>query len=306
MNLKYGRQIDFEELNGYNFELFLFANNIEKRKLTAFNSIIQNNNVEKAIAFNYNESLDEKIEIPLVENQTVSSIIQIRNIIRDVIINSSKTEINLFIDYSCMTKPWYYSILSYLAESEIENKVINAYFSYTASIYSEPLEPKPNTRIEPIEGSYKIPTSTKPKALIVCLGYEQNKAQGIIDQLEPKLTYICYSNPALDSKFVSAIQNNNKDILRDIGSEYTFTFPFDDIKFLEKQLTSLYYNLRDEYSIIIAPLGPKPFTFVAMVLSIIFKEIEVWRVDSGLDLNRYTREPFNPASFIVNKIVFSS
>lgn len=303
MNLKYGKQINIDDLSEINFDLFLFANNIERRKLEAYNIIKKNNRLKKTIALNYCDSTEPQIQNDCIENYIVNDLISIRKIIRDSISNNENKELNIFVDYSCMTKPWYYTILSYLAEKNIENKTIICYFSYTPSIYSEPLPPKQNTKIEPVEGSYKIP-SNKPKALIVCLGYEQNKAQGIIDQLEPKLTYLYYTDPSIDPNFVTAVKENNKDILKEIKNDFIFTYPFDDIKFLEKQLTSLYYHLRDEYNIIIAPLGPKPFTFAAMILSIIFPEIEVWRVDSGLDLNRYTRAPFDPPKFIVNKIVF--
>ncbi|MDR4892715.1 MULTISPECIES: hypothetical protein [unclassified Chryseobacterium] len=303
MNLKYGKQIEIESIYENNFDLFLFANNIEKRKLEAYNAIKKNNLLKRTIALNYCDSTESLIQNDSIENIRVDDLISIRKIIRDTILNSKNDELNIFVDYSCMTKPWYYTILSYLSEKNIENKTINCYFSYTPSIYSEPLPPKQNTKIEPVEGSYKIPNN-KPKALIVCLGYEQNKAQGIIDQLEPKLTYLYYTDPSIDSKFVTSVKENNKDILKEIKDEFVFTYPFNDIKFLEKQLTSLYYHLREDYNIIIAPLGPKPFTFVAMILSIIFPEIEVWRVDSGLDLNRYTRESFDPPKFILNKIVF--
>lgn len=304
MNLKYGKQIELESLENFTFDLFLFANNIERRKLVAYNIIQKHNKVNKTVVLNYCDSSEPLLEEEFVEDLIVENLNGIIDLVKETINNCQKDEINIFVDYSCMTKPWYYTILNYFAESDLGNKIVNCYFSYTASVYSDPLPPKQNTKIEPVEGSYKIP-SNKPKALIVCLGYEQNKAQGIIDQLEPKLTYLYYSNPAIDDRFVKAIEDNNRDILRDIKTENIFTYPFDDIKYLERQLTSIYYTLRDEYSIIIAPLGPKPFTFVAMVLSIIFPEIEVWRVDSGLDLNRYVRASFEPPKFIVNKMVFS-
>jgi hypothetical protein len=304
MNLKYGRQVSINEVVDCDFNLFLFANNVEKRKLEALYTIREANNVKRTVSLDYPLSSEPQIEDEYVESLVVTDLAILRDLIKNVVFGCEDSEINIFVDYSCMTKPWYYTILSYLAEKEIEAKTVNCYFSYTPSIYSEPLPPKQNTRIEPIEGSYKIPNN-KPKALIVCLGYEQNKAQGIIDQLEPKLTYLYYTKPSIDDKFVEAIEENNKDILKEFKEDYVFTYPFDDIKYLEKHLTSLYYTLREDYHIIIAPLGPKPFTFASMILSIIFPEIEVWRVDSGLDLNRYIRPPFDPPKFIIKKIVFN-
>lgn len=300
MNIKYGQKVDIKDLNEINFDLFLFANNIEKRKLTAYQNINANNSISLAYALCYNENFEEDFEG--ITNIYVKEISDIFNILENVL-SSNQAEFNIYIDYSCMTKPWYYSIINYLANTKLDAQLVNAYFSYTPSIYSEPLPPKQNTKIEPLPGNYKI-SNHKPKALIVCLGYEQNKAQGIIDQLDPNLTYIFYTDPALDSRFVKQVENNNKDILNLVPDSHIIKYPFSDILQLERELTSLYYLLRNDYNIIIAPLGPKPFTLVSMVLSVIYKEIEIWRVDGGFDINKYEREPIVPHEFIINKITF--
>lgn len=302
MNIKYGKKIEKNNVNQIYFDLFLFANNIEKRKLTAYQNIIVNNSISSAYALCYDEGLEENYEG--ITNVYVKEISDIYNILNNVL-SQKKTEFNIFVDYSCMTKPWYYSILNYLANTKLDAQMVNAYFSYTPSIYSEPLPPKQNTKIEPLPGNYKI-SNHKPKALIVCLGYEQNKAQGIIDQLEPNLTYIFYTDPAIDSRFVEQVKNSNKDILRLVPESNIIKYPFSDILFLERELMSLYYLLKDDYNIIIAPLGPKPFTLVSMVLSVIYNEIEIWRVDGGFDINKYERKPIVPTELIINKITFEN
>jgi hypothetical protein len=148
---------------------------------------------------------------------------------------------------------------------------------------------------------YVVPTD-KPKALIVCLGYEQNKAQGIIEHLDPKISYILYSKPALDTNFVNSIEENNKELLEQ--SENVIQFPLDNLIMIERELISLYFLLKNDYSIIIAPLGPKPFAFMAMLLSIKYEEIDIWRVGSGSDINKYRRSPIAPDKFIVSYVNF--
>ena len=88
--------------------------------------------------------------------------------------------------------------------------------------------------------------------------------------------------------------------------ELSITFQLDDMLSLERELTSLYYLLREEYSIIIAPLGPKPFTFISMLMTIKFRDIDIWRVGSGSDINKYTREPIDKDTFIISEIVFEN
>ena len=302
MKVKYGKQTNIESIVDQKIDIFLFANNIEKRKLCSLKKILSNNNtIQKTISIYYPNSDIEHIEN--VENVIIDNHNEVIDLLEKELSKITKEEIVLFIDYSCMTKSWYYSIILYLSNRSLPFKNIKTFFSYTPSIYSEPMSPKHNTDIQPLPGKYRIPDN-KPKALIVCLGYEQNKAQGIIDQLDPKLTYIFFTDPALDPRFVETIKSNNKNILE--RDKNIITYPFDNLLYLERELTSLYYLLKDEYNIIIAPLGPKPFTFVAMMMSIIYDEIDIWRVGSGFDINKYEREPFEPSKFIVNEIIFEN
>jgi len=297
MELKYGIQLQPEALHQKEIDLFIFAGNHEGRVYTAYEYFESHSTIHKSIMLCYNEGyvadLHNRIELRVVSDQA-----EIFNILDSFFSNSSKPDPILFIDYSCMTKPWYYAIILYLSNRVIANLKVTCYFSYTPSLFSDPQEPKHNTEISPLPGKYIIPTD-KPKALIVCLGYEQKKAEGIIDHLDPKLSYIYYTNPALDQQFVTVLEANNKYILS--TSNNVTKYRFDDLLFLERELTGLYFALKDDYSIIIAPLGPKPFTFVSMLLSVKYPDIDIWRVGSGSDINEYTREPFATDCFILSE-----
>lgn len=300
MILDYGRQIKIGEVRNKTIQLFLFACNHEKRILCAHKKIQEGNEIIKSIGLCYKPTNKKKGEVELIH---IKSHVEIYDILDFEFAKYQDKEINLVVDYSCMTKAWYYSIILYLTKRDVTLKRANVLFFYTPSKYSAPQKPKHNTEIAPLPGKYVVPTN-KPKALIVCLGYEQNKAEGIIDHLDPKICYVFYTDPALDSKFVSTIKANNKNILDHYSN--IITYPFDDLLYLERQLTSLYYLLKEDYSIIIAPLGPKPFTFIAMLLSVKFPDIDIWRVGSGSDINEYKREPITDETFVINEVVFRS
>ncbi|MNX90503.1 hypothetical protein D3C86_1225570 [compost metagenome] len=116
------------------------------------------------------------------------------------------------------------------------------------------------------------------------------------------MTYALYSKPSFDVRFSDAVEENNKKLIEDLG-ENVITFPFNDLLSIERILTSLYFSLRDEYNVIIAPLGPKPFTLIAMLLSIKFDDIDVWRVSSGSDFNKYNRQAYED-EFVICEIKF--
>ncbi|ETZ22817.1 hypothetical protein [Pedobacter sp. V48] len=300
MKIEYGIELNVEDLIGHEFDLFILAGNHEKRVFTAFDRIVSKNTINKTLLLCYEPFICNK-KYNAVVKEVVKDYTEIFSLLDLHLGALDKDKISIYIDYSCMTKAWYYAIMLYISNKKMRFSEVETIFSYTPSKYSEPLEPKHNTEIAPLPGKYMIPTD-KPKALIVCLGYEQNKADGIINHLDPKVYHIFYTKPAFDERFVTVLEKNNEYILK--NSANITTFKFDDLLFLERELTSLYYSLRENYSIIIAPLGPKPFTFVSMLLSIKFQDIDIWRVGSGADINIYTREPLSPPILILTKIVW--
>jgi hypothetical protein len=299
MDIKYCKQCNINSISDHEISLFLFAVNHEKRAYTAHDKINGNNSIEKTVALVYNDFF--KIEKSL-ERRIINKTRDISILLDNEFLNIGKKEnIKIVIDYSCMTKYWYYTILLYLKKKKLEFNSITVYFVYTPSKHEKPKKPKPNSDIAPLPGKYIVSTD-KPKALIVCLGYEQSKAEGIIEHLDPKVSYLFYSKPSLDEKFVKRIEENNLNILRD--NKNVITFQLDNLLKLERELTSLYYLLKEEYHIIIAPLGPKPFTFMSMLFSIKHNDIDIWRVGSGSHINEYKREPLCNDSFIVSEVVF--
>lgn len=300
MDIKYGKQIDIKNISDQDISLFLFAVNHEKRTYTAYDKINSTNSIKKSIALSYNDFFKIEKRAKL-EKQTIKNPKGISQLLDKELSVLEKDDVKIIIDYSCMTKPWYYTMILYLKKKKLEFNSITVYFMYTPSIHENPQSPKPNSEIAPLPGKYIVPTD-KPKALIVCLGYEQSKAEGIIEHLDPKECFLLYSKPALDENFVNKIEENNSNIL--LENKNIITFPLNNLLILERELTSLYYLLKDDYHIIIAPLGPKPFTFMSMLLSIKHRDIDIWRVGSGSDINEYNREPISNETFIISEVVF--
>lgn len=301
MEISYGKQILINELDTVSIDLFFCVENHEKRSYTLFDKLKLTHQIDSSIVLCYKEEIC-KTKKEGVQKIRINNHSEIYKLLDTLFKDIKKESITIVIDYSCMTKSWYYSIILYLKNKKIKFQKVSIYFSYTPSKYNEPKEPKPNKEIGPLPGKYIVPTD-KPKALIVCLGYEQNKAEGIIEHLDPKLSYLFYTKPASENKFVKTLEINNFNILQE-RPKYIRTYPFNDLLFLERELTSLYFSLRNDYSIIIAPLGPKPFTFISMLMSIKYPDIDIWRVGSGNDINEYYNEPINDKSFIICEVLF--
>lgn len=306
MDLKYGVQVDFESFIANNkvVDLFICAYNHEGRAMSFFSSIKGSVVIEKAIALCYNKTpfkdIGDNLEAIVIENHS-----WIINFLEEYFESKrNKKSLNIVMDYSCMTKSWYYTFILYLKNKDLNFTDINTFFSYTPAKFISPKEPKPNKEIGPLPGKYRIPTD-KPKALIVGLGFERSKAEGIIEHLEPKVFYLFYTEPASEEKFSEMIKKNNKYMLEK-RKEVVFKYPYNDLLYLERQLTNLYEQLKDDYSIIIAPLGPKPFTFISIMLSVRFGNIDIWRVGSGSDINYYEYESLEEGNYIICNVLFTS
>lgn len=302
MEIKYGKQIDIHDIKNISVDLFILGGNHEKRVLAFFDKVKDIVDIKKSLMFRFKDDFTPASSN--FELQTIKDCNQIYSLLDQIFSEHSKEYFTLLVDYSCMTKSWYYSIILFLTKRTLKQKSIRVMFTYTPSKYSEPLMPKPNSDIAPLPGKYVVPTD-KPKALIVCLGYEQNKAEGIIEHLDPKFCHIFYTKPSLDPLFSEKVEENNTSIIEERKTQIT-TYTFDDLVSLERALNALYQTLKKEYSIIIAPLGPKPFALVSMIMAAKYPEIDIWRVGSGYDINEYDREPLGENKFIINDIYFSS
>ena len=113
--------------------------------------------------------------------------------------------------------------------------------------------------------------------LLIGCGYEYGKVVGSIEYLEPD-TYYCYRPTGTDERFDNSIDfaNIGFDFIDEIGHLTSY-------KLLDALGT--YYELRrlveyekNENQVLILSMGPKLFTALSLIISIIYHpEVLVWR-----------------------------
>jgi len=112
------------------------------------------------------------------------------------------------------------------------------------------------------------------------LGYEQSKALGIYNYLEPDNAF-SFIPKSLNIEFEDDVKTNNSSLLNSIPSEQTFYYnvysPYD----IYVDLKSLVISLSETSRVIIVPLGPKILSAVSLIIGIeLYPDISVWRVSS--------------------------
>jgi hypothetical protein len=127
--------------------------------------------------------------------------------------------------------------------------------------------------------------------LVIGLGYESERALGLVNYVEPAVTVAFLSDPALDERFVEATMEANRSLLQTLGEEQTVRYPLGSLRATAALLESCCLGLLKEHRIILAPLGPKPFALLSMLLASAHMGIEVWRVSAGEKGSVKSRKP---------------
>ncbi len=202
-----------------------------------------------------------------------------------------KSELRILVDYSCMTKPWYASFIDYFSRAETSWRKVEILFSYTRSSYMEPKKPKPLRVAEPLGYGSRGMMAGKPIALVIGLGYEKDRAEFLRKAVDPEETYCLYADPTSDRRFVEKVYINNFKLIDSLHKSHVISYPLEDMTRTRNILTDLCLQLRLNYRIIMAPLGPKPFALLSMLVHSRYPDIEIWRVGAGKLESVYDRIP---------------
>ncbi len=303
-------QVTFNDLADQTFDLVIASCGYETRGVF-LSQKLSSVNVRKKLVFAFSERKDA-ISRPFNERvfgqlgfEFVEASMTNARILCDVLkrecYNSRSLQMNILIDYSSMPKLWYDAIISFFSEYETEQKNINVWFSYTPSEYSISLNDISNKYFEP---DVPAKLSSKPKALIIGLGYEKGRAEELANKLNAQVTYSFYSDPAIDPRFVKELLENNKAILIRLDSQKVIKYPIFDLNYINTSLTHLCVDLRLTHQIVLAPIGPKPFTLMCFILNARYPDIKIWRFSSDVPRDVYDRKPHG--ELLIYKVHFTS
>lgn len=302
-------QVTLNEVSNQVFDLLIVSSGYETRSVFLSQRIPTTQIKRKvALAFlerkdcisrSFNDRTFEQSGFEMVD-ASMNSIKEIHKILGEFCSGYKNKEINILVDYSSMPKLWYEAIINYFSENDFNFDNLKLWFSYTPSEYAESLHDISNKYFE-----LDIPArlSTKPKALVIGLGYEKGRAQELAHRLDAQVTYSFYSDPAVDPRFVKELIENNMDILKKLDSKKIIKYPIYDLNYINSSLTHLCVDLRLTHQIVLAPIGPKPFTLMCFLLNARYPDLKIWRFSSVAPKEVYDRKPHG--ELLVYKVHFT-
>ncbi len=202
-------------------------------------------------------------------------------------------KIKILIDITSLARRIIASVIGEIIGS-ITDKNIDLSIFYTLAAYNPPSEDAipGNKKIEPVHPEFAGWTSNPdfPAALIVGLGYERDKALGVIEYLEASKRFLFLPNSP-ETDFRPQVEMHNKQLLDQ--TEQSQQIDYEVINPLGTLLTlgSLISGLKNQAKPVLLPFGPKILFALALLAAIVHTESSVWYVSGEEDELPVDRKP---------------
>ena len=301
MKLTSTAQIPDSILSDLEFDIFVGASGYETRAAYALLQL-DSKRIPLKMAFGFtdrkaaqredNDRAFQRAGVRLIPADG-DSVQVVRDSVRQQLEECGRERVRLFVDYSSMTRTWYAGLIEAVAGVQNKNRV-ECLFSYSPAQFTQPLDTSPNSHVGPIPGFCSLDVPEKPSALVIGLGYERERALGLLDYVDPAVSFAFYTDPALDQHYRDTVLANNSALLSRLPKERIYRHPLADLQRTGGLLLSLYSGLCDDYRVILAPLGVKPFSLLCLLLATRFPELDVWRVTPGSKAPPQDRKPLGP------------
>jgi len=187
----------------------------------------------------------------------------------------SGEDVGICIDCTNMPPAWYHRFFSWFDENQHFQGIARLRIVYTIANFVN------------LEGTHKVKeirnflqsdiknTAHKKKALILGLGQEKNIGASILKMMEPDLLYLYYADPPADKKFVELSFVNNHSLINGTPIKNLISYPIRNGQSIYQSLINTILPIRNDYSIMIIPHGPKIFSLVAMLIHLGYPDIRI-------------------------------
>ena len=175
--------------------------------------------------------------------------------------------INIIFDCTSMSQRWYYEFFRWFNNNPDDFEAANLRFTYTMANYVDHGPTKKVKRIREFLKTEDRNRKEKKKVLILGMGHEENVSESIYNIVKPDLLYLFYADPPLDKQFV-----NNHALINDTPIRNLVAYPIRNDQMIYQSLIDIILPLRNEYSIILVPEGPKIFSVASMLIHLSYPD----------------------------------
>jgi hypothetical protein len=203
---------------------------------------------------------------------------EVDDLIKMICNSSSGREVTLLVDYSCMPRVWFASILDSINKNDFHAKKITVFFSYTPKKFSLEAGKNALKYLGPMIFSKDHLRKSKPIALVAGLDNSFRSTMELIGKLNPATILAFIPENSNDPEYTTSVLENNKKLLEVLDKNNIIRYEALNPESINSMLTSKCLDLRLKHEVLIVPQGPKSFSLVSSLLSIRYPDIKLWDI----------------------------
>jgi hypothetical protein len=278
MELSSIKHIDPSQLADFKADLFITSLGFESRTTTV--ARLFESNPCKKIALEMKNSIKE---YSYQENSAYFSeqgfeIIRVESEIPDmdaIFQDLSGNTIHVAFDCTNMPPLWYYEFFRWFNDKQDGDEKVHVRIAYTMAAYVR--QPGPN-KVKEVTDFMKEEVKSangKKVALILGVGQEKKVSESIYKMINPDLLYLYYADPPAEKKFVEKVFINNHKLINEAPIRNLVAYPIRNAQTIYQSLINTILPLRDDYSIVLIPQGPKIFSVVSMLVHLGYPDVKI-------------------------------
>jgi len=203
---------------------------------------------------------------------------EIEILIKRICNTSKKSEVIFLIDYSCMPRLWFASILDSITRNDFNADKITVFFSYTPKKFNLEAQKNAIRYLGPMITAKDHLNNNKPVALIAGLDNSFKSTMELVKKLNPATILAFVPENKYDPEYKASVLENNKALLNKLHKNNIINYEVLDPESINSKLTSRCLDLRLKHEVVIVPQGPKSFSLVSSLLSVRYPDIKLWEV----------------------------
>lgn len=187
----------------------------------------------------------------------------------------SGESIRVILDCTSMAPRWYFEFFRWFDEKQdgLLEAIIRVVYTLPAFNKLEP--PRKVRSMKEYLETGSNGKDKKKTALLLGLGTEKNTCETIYNKINPDVLYLFYADPPADKQFVEHVLVNNHALINSTSIRNLIAYPIRNGQLIYQILMDTILPLRNEYSVILVPQGPKVFSVVAQLIHFGYPDIRL-------------------------------
>ncbi|MDF1574439.1 MAG: hypothetical protein P1P86_04515 [Bacteroidales bacterium] len=278
MELSAIQHIDSEKVADFKADIFITTLSFETRATNVARMMEQASCKKIALEkvhgvreFSYRDNSSYFEEQGFEVFQVESEIPDVAAILQDLTVNNSR----ILIDCTSMPPGWYYAFFRWFYEKHNGDGRVNIRIVYTMASYVRQAGSHRVKEISDFLHEEIKPGYAKKTALILGIGHEKKISESIYKFINPDLLYLFYADPPAEKRFVEKVFINNHKLINSVPIRNLISYPIRNGQIIYQSLIDTILPLRNDYTIVLIPQGPKIFSVAAMLVHMGYPDVKI-------------------------------